>query len=95
MGIEDEHDLLKRDDASFSRTRLYLRPLVEQALSHCDLSNKGRQELRSRLLSQVPQAALRFLANRTKNRDTSFALYFTWYIHEAVENHLRPDANPN
>lgn len=86
MDASDELRLLAQDDASFSRTHLYLQPLIDRALTRINVDSNKHSQLRAEILSRVPLAATRFLSNPQKNIGISFAVYFTWYIHDAIEN---------
>jgi len=84
LSLEEELDLLRDDDASFSRTQLYLAPLVTQALNTAKVLETEQRSLRAKILSQTSQAAERFLSNHGGGESYTFAAYFTWYIHQAV-----------
>ncbi len=76
--------MLNGDDPSFSRTQLYLAQLVNQALETAKVPEGERSDTRSRILTQVPVAAQRFLTNYSPDRTYTFATYFTWYIQQEI-----------
>jgi len=78
----EELRILEGDDPAFSHARAYLEPLVRQALIRIDIAPDDFDVMKTRILDQVPVAAQRFLSQ--SDRPFSFAVYFTWYIHETV-----------
>lgn len=86
----DELTLLKSDDAVFSATRHYLKPLIEQVLARYELSLEEQRELARQLGDDVPIAAKRFLTSiHSQAADYTFATYFTWYISERLKTKKR------
>ena len=90
LPLEEELQLLRTDNQAFERTRQYLLPLIESALSNSELDQEQRPWLIEQLLSDVPLAARRFLANHNRTRSYRFATYFTWYIAERLRRGVSP-----
>ncbi len=81
-----ENDMLQHDDLLFSRTTIYLTPLIESALDkQTDVDVHTKDFLIKQIYDAIPVAAKRFLQNKnTEDKEAIFSVYFTWYISEII-----------
>lgn len=74
--------MLCKDSNDFINTKKYLLPLIVQATQKIKNQEKREQMIKD-LENDVATAAQRFMKNLDGIRNKySFAVYFTWYIHQ-------------
>ncbi len=78
----EEFLLVTSDDSDYSQTKEYLLPLIRQALK--EHGGDSIEALEGLLLSDVPVAARRFIANHHQTPGYKFSTYFSWYISQRL-----------
>lgn len=89
LGRKAEVQLLLNDDEHFSKTQVYIKPLIAAAIQRANLQPHEQDGIVNALITIVPLAAERFLAaHRDREATYKFSTYFTWYINQALDQGL-------
>ncbi len=84
LSLEEEMMILSMDTPAFTKTREYLKPLIEQVVQH-HLPKARQAETIDLLIADVAIAAECFCEKYSlSNAPYKFSTYFTWYIEQRV-----------
>jgi len=84
---QQEYKLIQNDTFDFFETKKYLEPLIINAIKHFKLEKVIQKKLTMEILSDMPIAIKKFLANKDNaKKRIKFSVYFTWYISQRINS---------